>query len=74
MLQVFGDVNNRALGEHHLAFRTAFVCRVFDRVIVKRKSILVFEIPEILTQDTRSCRRGIKSSATPLSELQIVHK
>ena len=34
----------------------------------------VFEIPELLTQETWSCPRGIKFSATPLSELQIVHK
>jgi hypothetical protein len=43
-------------------------------VIVRRKSILVFEIPELFTQDRGPCPRGIKSSAIPLSELQIVHK
>ena len=36
---------NRALGEHHPTFRTAFVFRAFDNVMVKWKSILVFEMP-----------------------------
>jgi len=62
------------LGEHYPTFRIAFVCRAFDSVIVKRKSILVFEIPELLTQDTESCPKGIKSSATSLFEIQIVQK